>query len=67
VNVRYLVDQALCCGHGQCAASAPEVYSVDDDGINSNVGRLVEVEPDHEDSAQAGAWACPDAAIRLFD
>jgi hypothetical protein len=32
--VRYLVDQALCCGHGQCAALAPEVYSLDDDGFN---------------------------------
>jgi ferredoxin len=65
--VRYLVDQALCCGHGQCAALAPEVYSLDDDGINKEAGHFADVEPGQEETARAGALACPDAAIRLFD
>jgi ferredoxin len=65
--VRYLVDQALCCGHGQCAALAPEVYSLDDDGYNKEVGQLADVEPSLEEAARTGAMACPDAAIRLFE
>lgn len=28
--MRYLVDQALCCGHGQSAAVAPQVHSLDE-------------------------------------
>jgi ferredoxin len=65
--VRYLVDQALCCGHGQCAAVAPDVYSLDEDGFNRTLGHLVDVDPSLEDSASEGAARCPDAAIRLFD
>lgn len=64
--MRYLVDVALCCGHGRCAAVAAEVYSLDDAGFNAAVGHLVEVPPALEAAAKAGAWACPDAAIRLF-
>lgn len=65
--MRYLVDQALCCGHGQCAAHAPDVYSLDDDGFNQAVGRFAEVEPGLEQAARTGASSCPEAAIRLFD
>ncbi len=65
--MRYLVDQALCCGHGQCAALAPEVYSLDDDGFNKEVGHFADVEPGQEEAARAGAMACPDAAIRVFE
>lgn len=65
--MRYLVDEALCCGHGQCALFAPEVYSLDDDGINSQVGQFVDVDSAHEESARVGAMSCPDAAIRIFE
>jgi ferredoxin len=64
--VRYLVDQALCCGHGQCTALAPEVYSLDDDGINQQAGHVTGVEPGMEEAATTGATACPEAAIRLL-
>jgi ferredoxin len=66
--MRYYVDIALCAGHGRCAAVAPEVYSLDDDeGVNAELDRYVEVPAGLEAQAKAGAWACPDAAIRLFD
>lgn len=64
--MKYLVDQALCNGHGQCEALAPEVYTLDDDGFNQDVGRMVEVEPGREQAARTGARSCPEAAIRLF-
>jgi ferredoxin len=64
--MRYLVDQALCCGHGQCAALAPDVYELDDDGFNNAVGRSVEVDSAAETAAKTGARSCPEAAIQIF-
>ena len=66
--MRYFVDIALCAGHGRCAVIAPEVYEIDEDeGVNAKLDRYVEVPAGLESQAKAGAWACPDAAIRLFD
>lgn len=65
--MKYLVDEALCCGHGRCAMLAPEVYEISDAGLNAAVGRFVEVPDEHEPGARAGALACPEAAIRIFD
>jgi ferredoxin len=56
-------DRDRCEGHGMCVATAPEVYDLDDDAI---VVVLHEpVPPDLEDKAEAGAQACPVAALRL--
>ncbi len=65
--MRYLVDEALCCGHGRCAAVAADVFALDGDGLNAEIGRLVDVPAGLESAAKAGAWACPDAAIRVFE
>ena len=66
--MRYFVDIALCAGHGRCAIVAPDVYEVDEaEGINAKLDRYVEVPADLETQARAGAWACPDAAIRIFE
>lgn len=64
--MRYLVDPALCSGHGACAAVADNVYKLDDSGFNAIVATEVEVPPGLEDAAQEGADACPDAAIRIL-
>lgn len=65
--MKFLVDKALCSGHGQCAAMAPEVYDIDDDGFNVDVGRSVEVPAEKEAAARAGADVCPESAITLLD
>jgi ferredoxin len=64
--MRYLVDPALCSGHGACAAVAEKVYKLDDAGFNAVVATEVEVPPELEDEAREGADACPDAAIRIL-
>ncbi|RZT86697.1 ferredoxin [Pseudonocardia sediminis] len=61
--MRYFVDPALCAAHGQCAAVAPDVYDLDDEGYNALVGKHVDVPPELEASARAGAVACPESAI----
>jgi len=63
--VKFVVDAALCNGHGQCYAVAPEVYDLDDDGNNAAAGTTAEVPPGQEDAARAGASACPEAAIQV--
>ena len=65
--MRYLVDRALCSAHGQCEATAPGVYRLDDEGFNADLDRETTVEAGREDAARQGAEACPDAAIRLFE
>lgn len=66
--MRYFVDIALCAGHGRCAVVAPEVYSVDEEeGVNAKLDRYIDVPPGLEPQATKGAWACPDAAIRVFE
>lgn len=64
--MRYIVDAALCCGHGQCYAVAPEVFSANDHGENSSIGCEVDVPSGMEASVQRGAASCPDAAIKIF-
>ena len=64
--MRYLVDPALCSGHGACAAVAENVYKLDDQGFNAITATAVEVPPGLEAEAQEGADACPDEAIRIL-
>lgn len=65
--MKYLVDSALCSGHGACAAEAEKVYQLDESGFNAKVGVEVEVPAGLEDEARAGADACPDQAIRILN
>lgn len=65
--MKFVVDAALCCGHGQCAATAPDVFSLDDDGFNVDVGNTVDVPRGQEAAARTGAGACPESAITTLD
>nr|WP_271213878.1 ferredoxin [Rhodococcus wratislaviensis]GLK41153.1 hypothetical protein GCM10017611_80280 [Rhodococcus wratislaviensis] len=63
--MKYVVDPALCTGHGQCFARASAVYSLDDEGFNATMGVPVDVPPNLEDEAREGVQACPEGAIML--
>jgi ferredoxin len=63
--VRYRVDEALCCGHGQCRAVAPELFTADADGFVTPVGVAVDVPPGRDREARDGAAACPEQAIQI--
>ncbi|MGW0394663.1 ferredoxin [Streptomyces sp. NPDC003042] len=59
--MRISVDHAVCIGAGQCALTAPEVFTQDDDGFS-------EVLPGREDGhgsalVREAARACPVSAI----
>lgn len=65
--MKFVVDSALCNGHGQCYLLSPEVYSENDDGFNAAVGRTAAVPAGQEGAARAGALACPESAIQVLD
>jgi len=52
----------LCCGHHRCVEVAPQVYRIED-GFNACDG--MEVPPELESLAEAGAQLCPESAITL--
>jgi len=58
------VDKSACSGHARCAAVAPNVFTLDDEGYNRSddyevpEGQLVE--------ASRGVLACPEQAISLI-
>jgi len=62
--MRIVVDHDLCSGQGRCAAVAPDVYVLDDNGFSA----VTELDvPVHlEDAARAGASNCPERAITLI-
>ena len=59
------VDRKLCAGHALCAAKAPDVYTLDDDGFCNSDGALVP--PELGEQARLGAKHCPEGAITLVE
>jgi ferredoxin len=57
------VNKALCTGHARCAATAPEIYELDDEGFSALT--VLEVAPELEAAAVRGADACPERAITI--
>jgi ferredoxin len=57
------VDRSLCAGHALCAARAPEVYKLDDEGFCVSDGTIVG--PELAKQARLGALVCPEGAIDL--
>ena len=62
--MRVDVDSKACVGHGQCAATSPDVYSLDADGFCLPVEAVAE---GAEEDAREGAYACPENAITVSD
>lgn len=61
-SFRLFEDPDVCAGHGVCALIAPDLFSVDDDGVSHH--------PDVSDEADVGQAqeagdSCPTQAIEL--
>ncbi|CAJ1509980.1 ferredoxin [[Mycobacterium] burgundiense] len=61
--MRIELDRDRCEGHGMCEATAPDYFSVDDDG-NLTV-LATEVSDGDEAVLESAVLACPVAALRL--
>jgi ferredoxin len=55
------IDKARCVGNARCAAVAPDLYPLDDDGYIAV--EEIEVPAGQEDLARRGARACPERII----
>ena len=64
-TMKVQVDVEACCGHARCAAVAPEVYVLNDDGYLDTPE--VEVAEEQAALARRGARACPERAIAVLD
>ncbi|WP_030612824.1 ferredoxin [Streptomyces sclerotialus] len=59
------IDTSVCIGAGQCALTAPDTFTQDDDGFSALVPRAADAPADplvHE-----AARACPVGAITVKD
>jgi ferredoxin len=63
VRIRVVVER--CMGHARCAAVAPDVYVLDDEGYNRTAEKVVGAE--HRASAIRGKRACPERIISVED
>ncbi|MFE9924516.1 ferredoxin [Streptomyces sp. NPDC005774] len=61
--MKITVDTTACSGHARCAAAAPELFRLDDDGYALVIEG--EVPKDLEEAARDGERACPERAITL--
>jgi ferredoxin len=59
------IDKAKCTGNARCAAVAPELFPLDDEGYIAI--EAVDVPPGMEELARAGAKACPERVIIIED
>ena len=55
------IDKAACVGNARCAAGAPELYPLDDNGYIQV--ETIDVPPGQEQLARRGARACPERII----
>lgn len=59
------VDRDRCQGHGVCAATAPDLFDLGDNG--KSVVLVDVVAREHVDGARAAEASCPELAITLED
>ena len=57
------VLNAKCQGHARCAATAPDIFRLDDDGYI--LPGYIEVKPGDEEKASLGARSCPECALEI--
>jgi ferredoxin len=59
------IDKAHCVGHARCAAIAPDLFTLDDDGYIAV--EEIDVPPGQEAIARRGARACPERIITVVE
>jgi ferredoxin len=59
------IDKAGCVGNARCAAVAPELFPLDENGYI--MVEEIDVPAGKEDDARRGAAACPERIILIVD
>jgi ferredoxin len=63
IRIRVAVER--CVGHARCAAVAPDVFVLDDEGYNRTAEQVIGA--DRRESALRGQRACPERIITVED
>lgn len=63
--MKIVVNRPSCVGHARCAAAAPEVYELDENGYIAFDEKTVPA--GLEAQARRGARACPERAISVVE
>jgi len=61
--MKLTIDTTKCSGHARCAATAPDLFELDDSGYALPFEG--EVPAEFEETARQGAMACPERAITV--
>jgi ferredoxin len=61
--VKIRIDKASCVGNARCAAVAPELFPLNEDGYIA--AETIDVPPGMEEDARRGAAACPERIILI--
>jgi ferredoxin len=62
--MRVEVDRKRCEGHGVCAANAPNLFRLDDDGELRLTYEGTDIPAEEHDNAEVAATGCPVEALR---
>lgn len=62
--MRIHIEKEECEGHGLCAATAPALYELDDEGYAAKTD--IDVPDELADDAESGMYACPMSAIKVL-
>jgi ferredoxin len=57
------INKSACVGHARCAAIAPDIFALDDDGYIAV--EEIDVPAGQEALARRGARACPERIITV--
>ncbi|WP_041318939.1 ferredoxin [Mycolicibacter sinensis] len=60
------VNGGRCEGHGMCEATAPDFFTLDEDGYSS-IGSDKVVPPGRERAVRLGVESCPVAALTVTE
>ncbi|MFD4605484.1 ferredoxin [Streptomyces sp. NPDC058464] len=61
--MKITIESSSCSGHARCAAAAPQLFRLDDDGYALPLDG--DVPQGLEQAARDGATACPERAITV--
>lgn len=63
--MKIIANKSLCSGHARCAAVAPDIFDLDDDGYIDFDEKVVPA--GQEALARRGVRACPERALSLSE
>ena len=67
---KYVVNKDVCIGCGACAAIAPDVFEINDEGLAQAIepkNQVDKMDEETREAAQDALEGCPTSAIELTD